>query len=272
MMQTPATYDFVLLVPCFNNVDGLMKSLDSVQYNGSFKILVVDDGSEEEIQKKLPASYYAKLPVQIIRLVQNSGIAVALNAGLKYIQEHFSTAYIARLDCGDISHPLRFEKQITFLNNNPAVGLLGTWCIFRNEVTGTEYTYTTPLEHTDIVREMHLRNVFIHPTVMFRYEILKENIFYPTKYKYTEDYALFWSILKDYQGAIIDEFLVTCELNPTSISAINRKKQLKERKLIVQHYATHKWLKTLGLMRISLLLWLPTTLILKLKKSHKKKF
>ncbi len=270
-MHSTITYDFVLLIPCFNNVDGLMKSLDSVQYNGSYKILVVDDGSEEEVQRSLPASYHTKQPLQITRLTPNQGIAVALNFGLKYIQQHYHTEYIARLDCGDICHPLRFEKQITFLNNNPAVGLLGTWCIFKNDVTGAEYTYTTPLVHNDILREMHFRNVFIHPTIMFRHEIIKNrNIFYPEDYKYAEDYALCWELLKKYPAAIIDGFLVICELKSTSISALGRKKQLKERKLIVQQYATHKSLKILGLMRLFLLSVVPPAIILKLKKSHNK--
>lgn len=265
-MHTTVPYDFVLLIPCFNNIEGLMKSLDSVQYNGSYKILVVDDGSYPKVEKKLPASYRIKHPMQIIGLTQNQGIALALNEGLRYIQQHCLTKYIARLDCGDICHPLRFEKQINFLNNNPTIGLLGSWCIFKNFETGSVYNYTTPISHKDILREMHFRNVFIHPTVVFRNEILKENIFYPTKYKYAEDYALFWSILQAYQGAIIDEFLVNCELKSTSISALGRKKQLKERKLIVQHFASHKSLKILGLMRLFLLSVVPSSIILKLKK------
>ena len=265
-MHTTVLYDFVLLIPCFNNVDGLMKSLDSVQYNGSYTILVVDDGSYEKVEKKLPASYHTKHPLEIIVLTRNKGIALALNEGLRYIQQHYLTKYIARLDCGDICHPLRFEKQIIFLNNNPTIGLLGSWCIFKNYVTGSVYNYTTPVTHKDILREMHFRNAFIHPTVIFRNEILKENIFYPTKYKYAEDYAFFWNILSTYQGAIIDEFLVTCELKSNSISALGRKKQLKERKLIVQHFATHKSLKILGLMRLFLLSVVPSSLILKLKK------
>ena len=269
-MHSTIKYDFVLLIPCFNNVDGLMKSLDSVQYNGTYKILVVDDGSFEKVEKKMPASYYTKHPLQVIGLTQNKGIALALNEGLRYIQQHYSAKYIARLDCGDICHPLRFEKQINFLNNNPTIALLGSWCIFKNYETGSAYNYTIPVAHQDILHEMHFRNAFIHPTVIFRYEILKENLFYPTKYKYAEDYAFFWSILNAYHGAIIDEFLVTCELKSTSISALGRKKQLKERKLIVQHYATHKSLKILGLMRLFLLSLLPASIILKLKKSHNK--
>lgn len=265
-MHSTITYDFVLLIPCFNNVDGLMKSLDSVQYNGSYKILVVDDGSEEEVQHSLPASYHTKQPLQITRLTHNQGIAVALNFGLKYIQQHYHTEYIARLDCGDICHPLRFEKQITFLNNNPAVGLLGTWCIFKNDVTGAEYTYTTPLVHADIVHEMHFRNVFIHPTIMFRHEIIKnKNIFYPEDYKYAEDYAFCWIILKSSTGAVLDEFLVTCEINLKSISFKNRGIQLKDRRKVIHSFATAKWLKLLGLVRLSVLSIIPTSFLIKLK-------
>src|SRR5690606_12194031 len=101
------------------------------------------------------------------------------------------------------------------------IALLGTWCYFKNYHNGFCYRYVTSTKNNNIQREMHFKNVFIHPTVMFRIEILRKNIFYPDQFKYAEDYAFFWLILKEFKGAVLDEFLVTCEINETGISAHN---------------------------------------------------
>ena len=262
-----AEFDFCILIPCYNNTAGLLKSIQSIQYKkGAYLVLVIDDGSTQPITSNLPEQYQADHSIKILTLSTNQGIASALNHGLKWIKEQANTNYIARLDCGDICSPFRFEKQVEFLENHPLIALVGTWCSFTNYREGFSYNYVTAIKHDDIQREMHFKNVFIHPTVMFRCEILEENIYYPTEFKHAEDYAFFWRILKKFQVAVIPENLVTCELNSHSISAINRKKQLKDRKLILQQYGTHKLLKTLGLLRLSLLSVIPASILLKLKK------
>ena len=76
---------------------------------------------------------------------------------------------------------------------------------------------------------MHFRNVFIHPTVMFRRHMLDSAGFYPEGYTYAEDYAFFWKLIKLKKGFVVNKFLVTCELNMEGISSKNRGKQLAAR-------------------------------------------
>ena len=46
-------YELCILIPCYNNIDGLKKSLKSIVYDiGNYLIVVVDDGSREEITKE----------------------------------------------------------------------------------------------------------------------------------------------------------------------------------------------------------------------------
>src|SRR6266704_3047473 len=96
-------YDFVLLIPCYNNLQGLIGSLKSVRYtNSSFFVLVVDDGSEEAVTTNDLSSFLPPgFPLHIIQLPYNQGITAALNAGLQYINSSLAARYIARLDCGD---------------------------------------------------------------------------------------------------------------------------------------------------------------------------
>src|SRR5258705_2463903 len=148
----PSAIDVCILIPCYNNLEGLIKSVNSIVYHtGKFLILVVDDGSKNPIARH---ELYTVLPitvnVQIIRLEQNQGISKALNYGLEFIYANYSARFIARLDCGDTCYPGRFFRQVSFLENHPDIDLLGSWCYFKNYDTGAAYKYVTPTQHKSI--------------------------------------------------------------------------------------------------------------------------
>src|SRR5215470_3567339 len=173
--------DFCLLIPCYNNPQGLMMSLRSIFYDSDrFATIIVDDGSTVPISAiQIQSEIKTIGPITVLRNEHNKGIADSLNIGLKWIGENVSTKYIARLDCGDSCHPYRFYRQVDYLNAHTDVGLLGSWCVFEDRRSGARYQYKTPTEHEKIKTEMHWRNVFIHPTVMFRSDLAQRSGFYP---------------------------------------------------------------------------------------------
>jgi len=265
-------YDFCLLIPCYNNSAGLKRSLASVHYNtNNYCVVIVDDGSTGAVKMaELRQPGMQAPPIHIIRLQNNKGITPALNAGLEWIITNTNARYIARIDCGDICNAERFIKQAAFLDAHPGVGLLGTWCFFKSEDRTQLFSYQTPLVDNDIRREMHLRNVFIHPTVMFRTDLVKKVGLYSEQYPYAEDYALFWSMLQEAEGAILGQCLVTCVLTSGGLSASNRHLQLKSCKRIVSSFGTIPFWKFWGTINTSLRMLLPQKLILKIKifKQH----
>ncbi|MBC3538714.1 glycosyltransferase [Rufibacter sediminis] len=254
--------DLCVLIPCYNNQEGLIKSLQSIVYKPEkLWVLIVDDGSLMPVQEEAIASTGISFRFHVIRLYKNEGITHALNTGLQWIEDHLQTRFVARLDCGDLCHQERFFKQVKFLDENTQVGLLGSWCEFHNPQTGLKYAYTTPLEHASILSEMHFRNVFIHPTVVFRSELIKETGKYPIEYPYVEDYALFFKMLHKTKGAILNDFLVTCELNPKGISLSNRKEQLFGRRSVVSDYGVFAFKKIAGEFKLLFLSFLPYGLV-----------
>lgn len=263
--KTP--YHFCVLIPCFNDEAGLITSLQSIFYaDGPFAVVVVDDGSAQPVSKqRLQEAVPHITNLELLRLEKNSGITTALNTGLRWILDHTNSLYIARLDCRDTCHPERFSKQVHFLNSHPQVGLLGSWCSFRNAATGHSYTYTTPLEQHAIIKAMHLRNVFIHPAVMFRTGLLQITGTYPYNFPFAEDYALFWTLLQAGGGAIVAETLVQCAIVPQGISLSNRRAQLRSRGRVVQHFGTNSLLKLMNWVRLYILLITPDLLLLRLK-------
>ncbi|HEV8284093.1 MAG TPA: glycosyltransferase [Chitinophagaceae bacterium] len=267
--MTEKQLDFCLLIPCYNNLEGLILSLKSVFYDADrFVAVIVDDGStipitNEAISKRIKPDYL----ITILRNDKNRGITDSLNKGLRWIEQNVRATYVARLDCGDICDPNRFYRQIDYMTKHPDTGLLGSWCLFEDKQSLHRYQYKTPTDHEQIMKAMHFRNVFIHPTVIFKTEILKKTGYYPSDFNYAEDYAFFWKLIKISPSHILDDFLVTCETNNEGISSKNRKKQLLARAKCVAKNGTDPILKIVGMLRIKALSIIPKRLALLLKGS-----
>lgn len=262
--------DFCLLIPCYNNLQGLIHSLKTVHYpTNDFMIVVVDDGSKEAIG--LPVLQNAvgvDIPITVLAMDKNQGITRALNYGLMWIRANVNTRYIARLDCADTCEAERFVVQVNYLDQHPETGLVGSWCYFEDRIKGKRYTYKAPERHEEIIREMHFRNVFIHPTIMFRSDVLETIGLYPMDFDYAEDYAFCWKLLQIRQSFVFQYVLVTCEVNKKGISFANKGKQLKARWKTVNHFGSSKRLKIISFMRLVLLFLLPKDLLLLLKNAR----
>jgi glycosyltransferase involved in cell wall biosynthesis len=254
--------DVCVLIPCYNNPEGLRTSLKSIRYDPSrCAIVVVDDGSREPVAFDPSESQFA---IHVLRHDTNRGITEALNTGLRWIVTHLNPKYIARLDCADTCSEERLILQARYLDGHSDVGLVSSWCTFRQPSSGLAYGYTTPTTHEEIIGAMHFRNVFIHPAVMFRTSLLGRTGLYPADYPHVEDYVLFWKMALESRTAILDQFLVTCEINPSGISISNRKAQLQGRYRVVSAFG--RGLPRLaGMMKMKLLMILPYRMILRWK-------
>ena len=258
--------ELCIIIPCYNNLSGLLNSIKSIYYdNDKYVILVVDDGSFDpisfqEIKINLPDVHNLIL----IANDTNIGITKTLNNALQYVYDNLNVTYIARLDCGDSCTPDRFIKQIQYLEQHLDTHLIGSWCYFKNNINGKGYKYVTPIEDKSITRSMHSRNVFIHPTVMWRVKEF-DQIKYPDQFPFAEDYGLFYYMISKAKSAIIGEFLVTCEINNSGLSIHNRSIQLKSRIKVITIYSTNKLYYFMGVIKIKLLMLIPYKNILNIK-------
>jgi glycosyltransferase involved in cell wall biosynthesis len=268
-MDQPGQYvELCILIPCYNNLQGLKKSIRSIRYDkGKYLILVVDDGSGQPLfEKDLVEDNEPELPLHILRLPKNEGITTALNTGLQWIKQQLTCTYVARLDCGDVCDKERFYQQLEFLRVNPYVSLVGSWCRFRDAKKNFQYNYKTPQHYAALKRELYFRNPFIHPTVIFRFDTAEKLGFYPPQYPHAEDYALFWKMSNMAPTAVLPAYLVVCELNTTGISSVNRIKQLRSRVVIVREFGHTFVIKVLGILKLKILMKIPYSFILSVKK------
>lgn len=266
MKEAPVTVDFYILIPFYNDWEGLLLALQSVHYKpDKYAILIVDDGSTELIDQALLLSHIPLQPfVKIIRLPHNQGITAALNAGLQWLRSVEGYKYVARLDCGDVCAPNRFYRQVDYLDAHAGTGLIGSWCVFKDFDSGSSYVYRTPTRHAAIQQGMHFRNLFIHPTVMWRAGISSAES-YPYEFPHAEDYGLFYKMLLSVECAVLPEKLVTCRINPKGLSLQHRRDQLISRMKVVRHYGSNSILTALGIIRLRLLLLVPYRVILAIK-------
>lgn len=259
--------ELCILIPCYNNFSGLVNAINSIKYyNNKYLIIVVDDGSYDPINlKKLSFEIPEIVNLKIIRLKINAGITSALNTGLNYIYNNLNVNYIARLDCGDICSFDRFYRQVEFLNKYQEIDLIGSWCYFKDDRSGQGYKFKTPTKHSDIERSMNFRNVFIHPTVMWRFKGVGK-LLYPESFPYAEDYGLFYYMINSIKSAIINDYLVTCQINTEGISIKNRSLQLKSRMKVIFKYKKNKLFYFLGWLKLKMLMFIPYQAILSVKK------
>jgi len=256
--------DTVVLIPHYNNIEGLKQSLLSISSSATcVDVLIVDDGSDVTVEADALRQIHPS--TQVISSSENQGIEHALNRGLRYILDHESYKYVARCDAEDVCAPERFLKQREFLEDNPDVFLVGSWAIFVDSSDRPLWKFCPPTKHKHIQRQMFLNNMFCHPTVMCRVEMFKEVGFYSTQHPSAEDYALFFKVTRRFHVANIPEYLVRTFVTPRGISLSRRNQQVTARiRIILNHFDFSPW-AFYGLMR-NLLLWiLPYRLVQSVK-------
>ena len=178
-----------------------IKAVESIinQTFTDWELIMCDDGSSEKYE-----SFFEKVAakdprITLVRNCINSGLAVSLNKCVRKA----AGKYIARMDDDDFSDSGRIQKQFEFLENNPGYAWVGCNAFLMDE-TGNWGERILPEEPK---KEDFLSfSPFIHPAVMFKAEVLKENPY--SKLRRGEDYELFMRLYsKGYTGYNLQEFL-----------------------------------------------------------------
>ena len=150
-----------LLIPYYDNPQGLRRSLESVGSGEPCDVVVVDDGSPTHPvgDAAVRADWHGSGEVTVLRLDTNEGIEGALNTGLRWIVSE-GYEYVARLDCGDRNRPHRIARELEFLDSHPDVVLVGTQASYV-DLTGTEqFVLPLPAEHDESVAYLKKNSAF----------------------------------------------------------------------------------------------------------------
>ncbi len=185
-------YKLSVLMSVYNQEDAtfLKDSLSSVfqQTYPIDQLVLVCDGKLSEDLETVISTFEEQYPdiLQLVRKEKNEGLGLALHDGLQYCRNE----WVARMDSDDISLPNRFEKQMTYIKDNPETDVLGTsiW-EFNSKEGQTAYQRLLPEHHQDIINFAKTRNPLNHSTILFRKsKVLSVGSY--VDFPYFEDYHL----------------------------------------------------------------------------------
>ena len=117
--------NIALLIPCFNNLEGLHKSLASIhEEDVCVVVYVINDGSDFRLE---PEDFYLYgFSVVVIENKVNLGIEASLRLGVEQI-DNDGFEFFSRLDCGDTQYKNRISIQVSFLRGNLDHAIVGSY-------------------------------------------------------------------------------------------------------------------------------------------------
>lgn len=260
--------NIALLIPCYNNRDGLFKSLLSIDEDFlNPTVYVINDGSDFLLNDKDFSSY--QFDVVLTNNAINLGIEHSLKLGVERISDD-GFEYFARLDCGDTQVKNRLYKQLNYLKDNPSVAVVGSYANAVDPVTSeVVFELRNPIEYEAIQRRLLSTCCLCHPTIAARVKCVIDVGNYRKKYQCAEDYDLYLRIAQAHEITNIPEFLVNYEFaqNESFISIGRRPEQLKSRlKLQLSYFDVFSIASYYGVIKSVLLMIIPYKYIVTLKE------
>lgn len=210
-----------VLTPIYNtNHAHLRQCIESIlnQTFTDFEFIILNDSPNNTELEKLVRSYDDK---RIVYMKNNTNIGISQSRN-KLI-DVARGKYIAIFDHDDISHPTRLEKQVDFLNNNPYVGVVGTWTHWFG---AKDFVRKNPEHDTDIKIRLTDVCAIMHTSAMIRKSVLTENnIKYEEQYTPAEDYRLWGQLMACTEFHNIQEVLVEYRYDEQNTSHRMKRRQ-----------------------------------------------
>lgn len=208
-----------VILPVYNAEKYVCESIDSIlnQTFKDFELIILNDGSTDRSAEIINQYLSLDSRIKIIHNKENIGLIATLNKGIDLAKGKF----IARMDADDVSLPMRFQKQIEFLNQNNSIDIIGTsYEKFGND-NKTIHLTTNPKQ---IEIELLFHNPICHPSVMLRTKsIIEANLKFESDFIHNEDWA-FWlaALSKGLKIANIPDVLLKYRCEGQNITVKNK--------------------------------------------------
>lgn len=158
-----------VIMGVYNCADTLDRSIESIrnQTYPNWEFIICDDASTDDTLEVLKKWQSKDNRIVVLHNEKNARLAATLNKCL----EQCSGKYVARMDGDDESLPLRFEKQVEFLEKHTDIDCVGT----ASELFDENGTYgTRMLKEYPEKEDLLLNPIFMHPTIMMKAEVYRE--------------------------------------------------------------------------------------------------
>jgi glycosyltransferase involved in cell wall biosynthesis len=159
-----------VLMSVFNRGSRVRAAIESLlaQTYTDWDLIAVDDCSTDETPRTLSEFAARDSRITVLTNAVNLGQSASLNRAWQAARGPL----LARMDDDDECHPSRFERQVAFLRDHSEIDILGTAAEYVDPSGRSLGILRRPASHAELAREMYRSVPVLHPTVMFRREVL----------------------------------------------------------------------------------------------------
>ena len=160
----PVVYEWLMPLAPWEPAERLVESLESLyqQTWPAQRLVVSVDGQLSAELAEVLEKRQLPLPVLVLQSESWQGTGATLAAGLSACR----CEWILRADADDISTPDRAEQQLSFLQKNPHITVLGGQLYEASGEKSRAALRQVPLRAQEIRRTINWRNPINHPTVV----------------------------------------------------------------------------------------------------------
>lgn len=125
----------LIVIPAYNEEESLEKTVAGLQRLPSdYEILIVDDGSTDKTVKRArSAKKESKLEVQIVSMISNGGIGVAVQTGYIYAKRRGTYRYVIQFDADGQHDPEYVESLVSQCETNKLDLCIGSRFLYPRE-------------------------------------------------------------------------------------------------------------------------------------------
>ena len=211
-----------VVMPCFNSGRYLGEAVSSIldQTLTDLELIVVlDTGSADGTEQELDR--FDDIRLRVVRNDPPLGLVRSLNRGFALADG----GYIARMDADDVSAPDRLERQASFLDGEPSVGIVGSAVRQIDGDGGDLGVRRFPTTPGLTLWRMHLDCAMCHPATMFRKSVFQDIGGYSPSASNTEDYDLWLRAMRFHDLTNLPDILLRYRIHQGSVTQRRREEQ-----------------------------------------------
>jgi glycosyltransferase involved in cell wall biosynthesis len=218
-MDTPVTPLVTVLLPAYNAAPYIGTAIESVlgQTYSNFELLIFNDGSSDNTKEIILS--YSDSRILFFDSPQNQGYVAHLNKGLTIANGDL----IARMDADDIALHNRFEMQVSFLQANQDIDIVGGQVELISDWKNIYTTSNGDWDYPLTVAACRFKTLFsvpvAHPAVMMRTRSLREShLLYDVSFVPAEDWEFWIRSIGQLQIINLPDTLLKYRVHPAQIT------------------------------------------------------
>lgn len=210
-----------VILATYNGFRFLSEAIESVlsQEYSNLELIIINDASTD-MEVDVIIEKYKKQDTRIHSYTNERNMERSWSKN--FWVEKSKWDFIAFIDDDDIWEKRKLSEQISLMQENVDIGIIGTYARFIDESWNT-LSETNHLKTTseEIYKNILLSNQFIHSSVLIRKNIFLQAWWFPADMHLCEDYDLWFRILRISKWANTPNILVRYRVRTSNTTAKN---------------------------------------------------